>query len=275
MAAEDIAFENGDWLHLRATPRVSAALSQLNVFIVHQLELPVNPDFIVRIAKNIRFENYTSSHGQLYAAGAFTYSENVVTPVSAGRYCSIGPHLNVMGERHPIEQVTTSSFTYCYLPHYNKPQFLRAHEQLLDNAYPAKRPAVQTGPLPKLEHDVWIGQQVILQRGITLHSGCVVGAGAVVTKSVPPYTIVAGNPARPLRTRFAPELCANLLATEWWKYHPKILFEFDRSDPERFCGDMQDALAKHSLEPLAVRQLDWKDVVAKLDELEMKEKAAK
>jgi hypothetical protein len=72
LAAEDVAFEDPAWLHLRATKRVSRAFSQLNLFIVHQTEMPVNPNFIIRIPKNIRFANYTSSHGQLYSAGAFT-----------------------------------------------------------------------------------------------------------------------------------------------------------------------------------------------------------
>ena len=268
MAAEDIALEDPAWLHLRATKRVSRSFSQLNLFIVHQTEMPVNPNFIIRIPKNIRFENYTSSHGQLYSAGAFTYSENGVTAAAAGRYCSIAHSFSVMGERHPMEEVTTSSFTYFYHPHANKPQFLRGHEQLLGNAYPPKPPAIRTAALPKLEHDVWVGQQVIIQRGVTLRTGCVIGAGSVVTKDVPPYTIVAGNPARPIRTRFSRELCERLLGTQWWNYHPRVLFQFDRADPERFCASIEQALAAGQLEPLPIKSLNWKDVLAKLDEVE-------
>ncbi len=138
---------------------------------------------------------------------------------------------------------------------------------MLGNAYPPKTAYPKTGPLPTLQHDVWIGQQVILKRGITLHTGCVVGAGSVVTRDVPPYTIVAGNPARVIRKRFSSELCQRLLATEWWNYHPKVLFEFERADPVRFCMRMEAALAEGSLEPLPVRSLSWKEVKDKLDEL--------
>ena len=267
MAEEDIVVENAGWLHLRATSRVSQAFSELNLFVNNQMEMPVNPNAVIRIPKNISFENYTSSNGQLYAAGAFTFSENPVTEARAGRYCSIGRGLSAMGERHPMEEVTSSSFTYCYFPHFKKAQFARAHEQLLGNAYPPKMPAIATGPLPQLEHDVWVGQQVILQRGVTLHTGCVVGAGSVVTKDVPPYTIVAGNPARTIRKRFSSELCQRLLATEWWNYHPKVLFEFERNEPVRFCMRMEAALAEGSLEPLPVRDLTWKDVLRKIEEL--------
>jgi len=51
-----------------------------------------------------------------------------------------------------------------------------------------------------IEDNVWIGSRAIILKGVTLGAGCVVGAGAIVTRSVPPRTVVAGNPARPLRT---------------------------------------------------------------------------
>ena len=79
MAEEDITFEDANWLHLRATQRVSRAFSELNLFIAPHREAPVNPNFIIRIPKWARFENFTSSRGLLYSAGAFTFSENNVT----------------------------------------------------------------------------------------------------------------------------------------------------------------------------------------------------
>jgi len=267
LAEEDIALENPNWLHLRATSRVSQAFLELNLFVNNQTQMPVNPNALIKIPKSISFESYTSCHGVMYSAGAFTFSENPLTEAIAGRYCSIARGLSAMGERHPVEEVTSSSFTYAYFPHFKKAQFARAHEQLLDNAYPPKMPASATGPLPVLEHDVWVGQQVILARGITLHTGCVVGAGSVVTKDVPPYTIVAGNPARAIRKRFSAELCQRLLATQWWNYHPKVLFEFERAEPVRFVMQMEAALAEGSLEPLPVQSLTWKDVLAKINEL--------
>jgi acetyltransferase-like isoleucine patch superfamily enzyme len=264
---QDVAFEDHDWLHLRATERVSRAFSSLNLFIAYQVRTPVNPDFIIRIPKAARFENFTSSSGQLYSAGAFSYSENGETHATIGRYCSVGGYFSIMGERHPLERVTTSSFTYCYFPDYNKPQFLRGHEELLGNAYPPKKPENIMSAPPRLEHDVWIGQQVIMQRGITVHTGSVVGAGSVVTRDVPPYTVVAGNPARPIRTRFAPELRDRLLASEWWNFHPRVLFEFGYDDVERFCERMEAGRANGSLAPAPFRSLDWKDVLAAMEEV--------
>ena len=177
-----MAHEDEAWLHLRATPRVARSFSALKLYLADHVDMPVNPNAIIRIPKTARFENYTSNHGQIYSAGAFSYSENGVTEAVVGRYCSIAHDFWVMGERHPMERVTSSSFTYCRFPHWHKPQFLRGHRELLADAYPPEMPEIGTGPLPILEHDVWIGQQVILARRITVRTGAVVGAGAVVTQ---------------------------------------------------------------------------------------------
>lgn len=69
-----------------------------------------------------------------------------------------------------------------------------------------------------IEHDVWIGDNSILLPGITVGTGAVIGAGAIVTKDVPPYAIVAGNPAKILRKRFSDEKIQELLATKWWEW---------------------------------------------------------
>lgn len=67
-----------------------------------------------------------------------------------------------------------------------------------------------------IESDVWIGSNVILLPGVTVGQGCIVGAGSVVTHSLPPYSICVGVPCRPIKTRFAiPELEMHLKALIW------------------------------------------------------------
>jgi len=68
-----------------------------------------------------------------------------------------------------------------------------------------------------LEHDVWIGASSIVLSGVTIGHGSIVGAGSVVTKSIPPYSIVCGNPAKVIRTRFDQEICNKIDATRWWE----------------------------------------------------------
>ncbi len=68
-------------------------------------------------------------------------------------------------------------------------------------------------------HDVWIGTRAIILSGVTVGHGAVIGAGAIVTKNVPPYAIVAGVPAISRRMRFPPDIVSRLLQLKWWDYH--------------------------------------------------------
>ncbi len=67
-------------------------------------------------------------------------------------------------------------------------------------------------------NDVWVGQGARIMPGVRLGDGVIVGAGAVVAGDVPPYSIVAGNPARVMRTRFGPDQVAELLRIGWWDW---------------------------------------------------------
>ena len=73
-----------------------------------------------------------------------------------------------------------------------------------------------------LQNDVWIGHGATIMAGVTLHNGGVVAADAVVTKDVPPYAIVAGNPAKIVRHRFDKETIDGLQKIAWWDWPPKI-----------------------------------------------------
>ena len=66
--------------------------------------------------------------------------------------------------------------------------------------------------------DVWIGYEAVILSGVTIGDGAIVGARAVVTKDVPPYTIVGGVPAKPIRKRFSEEDIAQLLELRWWDW---------------------------------------------------------
>jgi virginiamycin A acetyltransferase len=67
-------------------------------------------------------------------------------------------------------------------------------------------------------HDVWFGHNVTIMPGLTIGHGAIIATSSVVTKDVPPYTIVGGNPAREIRKRFAPEATELLLALAWWDW---------------------------------------------------------
>ena len=71
----------------------------------------------------------------------------------------------------------------------------------------------------------WIGYEAVILAGVTIGDGAIIGARAVVTKDVPPYTIVGGVPAKPIRKRFSDEVIAQLMAMKWWDLPPERISE--------------------------------------------------
>ena len=72
-------------------------------------------------------------------------------------------------------------------------------------------------------NDVWIGYEAVVLAGVTIGDGAVIATRAVVTKDVPPYTIVGGVPARPIRTRFDADTIARPQALRWWDWDAEII----------------------------------------------------
>src|SRR5690554_76126 len=115
-----------------------------------------------------------------------------------GSFCAIGADVKVILANHDFSK-TSMQYSF-YAKYFN-----------LKNEPAQKLTSV-------IENDVWIGDNSVLLPGITVGTGAVIGAGAIVTKDVPPYAIVAGNPARILRKRFSEEKIEKLLASKWWEW---------------------------------------------------------
>lgn len=67
-------------------------------------------------------------------------------------------------------------------------------------------------------NDVWIGYEAVILAGVTIGDGAIIGTHAVVTKDVPPYTIVGGVPAKSIKKRFSEETISTLLEIQWWNW---------------------------------------------------------
>jgi virginiamycin A acetyltransferase len=120
-----------------------------------------------------------------------------------GAWCSIGRDLIVRRRNHPIERVSQHPYFY------NAGLGVVAQDTI---------PRDQDNPLI-IGHDVWIGDRVTILSGCaSVGNGAVLAAGAVVTRDVPAYAIVAGTPARRLRDRFPPEIQRHLEASRWWEF---------------------------------------------------------
>ena len=85
-------------------------------------------------------------------------------------------------------------------------------------------------------NDVWIGENAVILPGVHIGDGAIIGANSVVGSDVAPYTVVAGNPAKPLRKRFDDDLIDQLLQFKWWD---KSVEEIQSLIPILTCGDLE------------------------------------
>lgn len=90
-------------------------------------------------------------------------------------------------------------------------------------------------------NDVWIGQNVTILPGVHIGDGAIIGLNSVVASDVPPYTIVAGNPAKIIRKRFADELIDLLLKLKWWD---KSIEEINNLIPLLSSSDLESVKTK-------------------------------
>ena len=169
-------------------------------------------------------------HG--FAIGAYSYGRPKVRfpesgrHLTIGRYCSIADKVEILlGGDHRLDWVSTYPFA--------------AMAGLFPDArapaeYHASRGDVTIG------HDVWLGSGCMILSGVSVGHGAVVAARAVVSRDVPPYAVVAGNPARVVRRRFDEATAAALVAAAWWdRPHAEVT----RLVPLLQCGRVADLLA--------------------------------
>jgi acetyltransferase-like isoleucine patch superfamily enzyme len=90
-------------------------------------------------------------------------------------------------------------------------------------------------------NDVWIGEDVLITSGVTIGDGAVIGARSVVTKSIPPYAVAVGSPARVIRFRFTPSVVQTLLETAWWDLPDEVV---DSYLPLLMSSDIKPFLEK-------------------------------
>ena len=94
--------------------------------------------------------------------------------------------------------------------------------------------------MPIVGNDVWIGQNVTLNRGVKIGNGAVIAAFSVVTKSIPPFEIWGGNPAKKIKDRFSEEIKESLIKLEWWKYDFGQFQDLDLSDVIGFIHVLEE-----------------------------------
>jgi len=145
--------------------------------------------------------------GDRYIIGDHTYGKPRVvswgegTSLMIGKYCSIATNVIIfLGSEHRTEWISTYPFPFLW----DKAKSIKGH--------PSTKGDVVIG------NDVWIGFGATILSGVTIGDGAAIGACSLVIRDVPPYAIVAGNPAQVIRYRFDVETIQKLLKIKWWDW---------------------------------------------------------
>jgi virginiamycin A acetyltransferase len=143
---------------------------------------------------------FTAYHGVdvgMYSYGCFV-PENIPAGTTIGRYCSFATGVTIFNTNHPFDRISQHPFFY-------NPTLKATRGEMI------ARGRISIG------HDVWLGKNaLILPRVSQIGNGAVIGAGSVVTRDVPPYAVVAGNPARIIKYRFPPAIQEKIQQSRWW-----------------------------------------------------------
>jgi virginiamycin A acetyltransferase len=153
-----------------------------------------------KMAKESRVAAYASLRqtelGMLSSIGRYTK----ITHTKLSAYCAISWDVTINALGHPYTHLTNSAFPY--VPRIGN--FVTQRQQNYQYVH--------------IGNDVWIGANAVILPGVTIKDGAVIGAGAVVTKDVDPYAVVAGIPARVINYRFSEKIIERLLKIKWWNW---------------------------------------------------------
>lgn len=208
---------------------------------VHFLNSAERKDMVVEPYVYFRDGKY-----DIESIGAFSYiggGETILKHVRRiGRFTSIAANVVTGQMEHPTDFLSTS-----HVLHADWSGTWPGLKKMYSEKVPGLKESIRThqdwlssykGKIT-IGNDVWIGEGAFISRGVTIGDGAIIAARAVVTKDVPPYSVVGGVPAKVIRYRFDEKTIEQLLALRWWAYGMNALVNVDLTDPEKAIPQIQ------------------------------------
>jgi phosphonate metabolism protein (transferase hexapeptide repeat family) len=142
---------------------------------------------------------------------SYVVNDAQITYTTIGKFCSIAAMTRINPGNHPMHRASQAHFSY------------RASAYFPGESDDAEFFAWRRSHHVHIGHDVWIGHGAVVLPGKNVGTGAVIAAGAIVTKDVPAYTIVGGNPARLIKRRFPENIAGRLAELAWWDWDHETL----------------------------------------------------
>ena len=157
-----------------------------------------------RLERHVQINRRNIIDGVTIGQYSYTGANTTLKSATVGTFCSLSWNISATGNyhdclkltAHPIAQLVSFGF--------------------VDESEEHDKRIIHIG------NDVWIGANACIMPGVTVGDGAVIGAGAIVTKDVPPFAVVAGNPAKVIKYRFSDEQITALLKVRWWDWSEKL-----------------------------------------------------
>lgn len=211
-------------------PKIKISIfANINPYFLKNLDKTLNNVILGKsfISKNVKINEGTKFLGKVYCLGdveigRYTSLNGPNTDILAetnkikiGSFCSIASGVRIQEYYHEYRR-TTSYFINRHIFKENENQDIFSKGDII------------------IEDDVWIGANVIVLSGIKIGRGAIIGAGSIVTKDIPSYSIVGGNPAKVIKKRFSQDTINELENSKWWTWsieeikNKKSFFEKER-----------------------------------------------
>lgn len=171
---------------------------------------PVIADGCLIVDSHFGAYTWINSGGRIqYSSfGDYSYCDRNcdVSNATIGKFANIASGVRIGATDHPMDRASLHHFMYRSADYWPDAE----HDEAFFEHRKSRRAYIG--------HDTWIGHNAQIKPEVTVGHGAVIASGAVVTKDVPPYQIVAGLPAEPLRPRFPSEIVERLLELAWWDW---------------------------------------------------------
>lgn len=204
--------------------------------------MPRDAGGVVTLPANTRIEAPASLKRTVFEhlldLGAFSFQmSGYCGAARIGRYCSFGEDVQIGRQSAQAGWVSTSPVFEPGTPPFDLADGFAGADKYHGYRF---NPSEQSGAprITTIGNDVRIGHGAYVAAGVTIGDGAIVEARAVVTEDVPPYAVVAGNPAVIREFRIVPALISPLLRSQWWRFAPWQLDHLDPSQPGPFAAEV-------------------------------------
>lgn len=191
--------------------KIETTLMKLKYYKSVKFKKKVNISRKTILSGNNLIGENTNIRDSVIGFSSYISHNSYMPKTKIGKFCSIGKNVSIIIGSHPTRKYVSTSPLFYSLESTKdfKIKFTKTTKyneyNYIDDKY-----------FVTIENDVWIGENVSIMQGVRINNGAIIGTNSLVTKDVPPYSIVVGSPAKIIRYRFDEETIKLLLEYKWW-----------------------------------------------------------